>query len=987
MEVATKRLKTAAAAPRLASYNHGLRLDNTMRHGLHRDGLTAWVPTDPERPATDDLAEGEAEPGLLTTICDEEGKQWSFWRFLSGAKKALWHQFFGQIHRRHNDWHRGLSMAGVLDVWVTMLFELNIGRGPFQSRQWHLELESHAFDCTVNMSPDHELLLFCWPGICEDHGWTVEADTNRDARALWLKMLVADRSVRLVGGSAAYNKWWSIYNGARINNDKVWTKLFVLMGLCMMKGWVADIDSMFRSNTRDPLPPAARGAVLPPGLGPEESAGAASSSSAGPVAKASAAKPVPVAKSVVAEKAKGKQVVSSLLQKSHNSLHALCRLMADPNRRQLVRTIIGLGKAMAVEHNMNCKVKTPDETVKYYVDMARSHWFEACKETMAMMADASFLKQAGLLVDVASTHFLCLKEDSPEVQAEDVTAERVWKIARCLCQERVSSMCRHKTYPEALAPVGIPGQYAEDALATFKETWDSYVWAMRHKASPEMDDLVNKHSLNLRHMQDTARIIRADEYKATSRVAHRINRYFTGFPHEHIFENANRELRHTSVKATANQVLKSVKTYMIPKKAGLLKDFERPEIQINSVVPISADIVKNESMYKSPDKTPTRANFQDIMGPQTWTTFDAQSAKVQSVLEALVRDMHKRGLPRLAQDVWRSAVCPVGQFVLHRADASEGAWMHLVLYKCKYGFIGWPVRRIHSCLWVDLEATDVVFKHLYTFKNIQILETTTLSPLHCQLLKDKTNLQNRGILRAIGDFVPLVDWQAKHGFLGCGEAVLKQLCQDQKLEMPTSTLHGLDYESSLCLSLIRHVLPDADHEDTASALCERAVEATRAADGDNIIDIPDDIMDDVINYSDRKEFTQFKKDVKASLATRDRTLLHIQKAVTESYGKVKAKPKDMTKKAAAAKLHTKAGLDRWWSSIKGDESWLRTWMPPGGGLFVDDSNGRFRVWYKGEGPRSVSWYKRGMEAASTESLRLLWGWHYKCTGEACPIPL
>jgi hypothetical protein len=142
---------------------------------------------------------------------------------------------------------------------------------------------------------------------------------------------------------------------------KVGTKLFILLGLCIQKGWVTDIDAVFRSNSRDPLPPAARASLPSPALDTSAGAISSSSSSAGPVAKAVAKKTGVVANNTGAEKAKGRQVISSLMQKSQNSLHALCRLMADTTRRETVRSIIGLGEHLAEEHNMNCKVKTEDE--------------------------------------------------------------------------------------------------------------------------------------------------------------------------------------------------------------------------------------------------------------------------------------------------------------------------------------------------------------------------------------------------------------------------------------------------------------------------------------------------------------------------------------------------------------------------------------------------------------------------------------------------
>ena len=80
VDAVTKKLKAAANVTRLATYHHGLRLDNALRNGVHTDGFECWIPTDPGRPAWDDLAEGEGEAPLLTSLCDEEGKQWAFYR-------------------------------------------------------------------------------------------------------------------------------------------------------------------------------------------------------------------------------------------------------------------------------------------------------------------------------------------------------------------------------------------------------------------------------------------------------------------------------------------------------------------------------------------------------------------------------------------------------------------------------------------------------------------------------------------------------------------------------------------------------------------------------------------------------------------------------------------------------------------------------------------------------------------------------------------
>ena len=119
-----------------------------------------------------------------------------------------------------------MSRAGVLDCWVTQIFELNIGHGPYCSRTWHKDMEAEAFDIAKNCSPDDPWLLHCWPGICEDNSWCSVEDTGREARERYLNNLVAEKFVKVVGPKVSWSKWWSIYNEARLQDSYVWSKLF-----------------------------------------------------------------------------------------------------------------------------------------------------------------------------------------------------------------------------------------------------------------------------------------------------------------------------------------------------------------------------------------------------------------------------------------------------------------------------------------------------------------------------------------------------------------------------------------------------------------------------------------------------------------------------------------------------------------------------------------------------------------------------------------
>ena len=492
--------------------------------------------------------------------------------------------------------------------------------------------------------------------------------------------------------------------------------------------------------------------------------------------------------------------------------------MADMNRRCIVRSILGLGGPLAKEHADNSAVKNVKDTIADHIATVGGKWFDTCKDVMRMLGDGAFLVGSGLRVGALGASMKDLNPESDFIQAEDMAAARVWRIAKCLCKERVASMCRRKTYPDELAPLCSGGDRAKYAMEKFKETWDSYIWVLRHDGDATMREIALHHSLASRHMQDTARIIRSVDYDHESRqVQQRVTRYFSGLAHEAIFENCMRELRHQENKVTANQVVKGVKAYLAPVDKRLLKDFERAEIDISSVLPVSSDIVKSPSIFKPEKEVKSRAKLSGVKGKDRWPTWGNESIKAQSVLESLGRDLFTKDNPDLAQLVWRSEVVPVGEIVLHRKSETEPAWIVLVQHTCKYGIIGWPVNRIGSCsVFVDLNAPDVVFKHVYCFDSMSVLNTRALSPSHCELLE--VDVRNRGVVLSHGSFTDLLQWQAEAGFLGCGETVLKNIFEDQKWEPPALTEPRLDYEATLCLALMREVRPHTTNEEAVEAL-------------------------------------------------------------------------------------------------------------------------------------------------------------------------
>jgi hypothetical protein len=58
-----------------------------------------------------------------------------------------------------------------------------------------------------------------------------------------------------------------------------------------------------------------------------------------------------------------------------------------------------------------------------------------------------------------------------------------------------------------------------------------------------------------------------------------------------------------------------------------------------------------------------------------------------------------------------------------------------------------------------------------------------------------------------------------------------------------------------------------------------------------------------------------------------------------------------------------------------------------GSVFQDDANGRYRIQYPNQVPRSISWTSRGQTAAALEALEMWWSWHTDATGEMPPAGL
>lgn len=185
---------------------------------------------------------------------------------------------------------------------------------------------------------------------------------------------------------------------------------------------------------------------------------------------------------------------------------------------------------------------------------------------------------------------------------------------------------------------------------------------------------------------------------------------------------------------------------------------------------------------------------------------------------------------------------------------------------------------------------------------------------------------------------------------------------------------------------MEHLCPDLTKDEKELALLARNNSETYLAEKLLQCLEVDTMLDDVVAIGDKPTMRDFCKASQDHAKVRPHLAPKI-KAYVEKHasGKRGARPK-VVSAAGAAKLNTAKGADRWWASVRADDTFLRQWLPPHASVCTDPFNGRFLLCVQGT-RKSISWTLRGQEAASIETLRVAWAWHSEVSSLPCPLPL
>ena len=237
-------------------------------------------------------------------------------------------------------------------------------------------------------------------------------------------------------------------------------------------------------------------------------------------------------------------------------------------------------------------------------------------------------------------------------------------------------------------------------------------------------------------------------------------------------------------------------------------------------------------------------------------------------------------------------------------------------------------------------------------------------------------------LKMSGKPMPVLEWQARQGFPGVSDAVLRKIYAMLSLDLPERADADDSDEISLSLGLIEHVLPNVTPEQIKEAFSQKAkVEHHASQVAQVLFDqfLSDDLLEDCTSLSDKRLTHSVLRECKTASERSQKTREKVQSYLAE------AKPKKKQKVVASPSFPSvKESSSRWWATIPGDAAFIEKHRPPLGNCHVDNDNGRYRLSYPGFGLRSISWMRRGEKRTALEVLQLWWQWHNEATGD--PVP-
>ena len=283
----------------------------------------------------------------------------------------------------------------------------NVAYGPFKASGFFRIMAESVHDMSASMTVSDPLLLHYWDKICEDFGWTCEADVGEEGRARFLQNLPLLEPGSLKGPKVSTGRFYSFCDAFRTWDKTHHTKLLIIVFASIRSGWSKTIVDFWKPhsrgqnptvNTSSRGPAAAASSCAPRASGSTSSTSASSTTRGTPSASASSSTTTGAASSsrssgaststgvgAVLPGAAGKAMTFTEAQdkakaacneerfRSRNTLHAVGRMLANEDLTRHLRMVGLAANPLAVDFGKAYKeIKSVEDTKRWYANWA--HW-------------------------------------------------------------------------------------------------------------------------------------------------------------------------------------------------------------------------------------------------------------------------------------------------------------------------------------------------------------------------------------------------------------------------------------------------------------------------------------------------------------------------------------------------------------------------------------------------------------------------------------
>ncbi len=222
--------------------------------------------------------------------------------------------------------------------------------------------------------------------------------------------------------------------------------------------------------------------------------------------------------------------------------------------------------------------------------------------------------------------------------------------------------------------------------------------------------------------------------------------------------------------------------------------------------------------------------------------------------------------------------------------------------------------------------------------------------------------------------------QAYSGFAHVSEKTMEDVLVHKGKEVPAGDEGDIHRKTELALACIAAIKPDMSGQEASKCIARAFVAENPECYSDLLVD--SEALGDVVNAGEAKKVAEHAARMAATKALKELAGMTREKKLPLYFAK--AAPLKYT---AAQKKQPR------WVPRRDEENtevltkWILGYIPADVAVECDDYNGRWRVISPNLDWKSISWTKRGFEAAACEVIDRAWAFHKFCGGAAAPFDL